>query len=286
MSNREKFCLQWNDFEANIRSSFQGLREEQDYCDVTLACDDNYQVEAHKIILSAGSNFFREILRKNKHKNPLIYLKGIKRLDLENVIDFLYNGEAYVAQEDLKKFIETAQDLKVKGLQSNLKDEGDQNLKDNISSVDSKSSQDDDCNPYSNPQNVELTEVDLVGKIYNTFDANEFSVTQAEEVSLVVSTTHELDLQIEQMIEKNGMLWQCKVCGKTAKQKGDAKKHAEIHIESVSHPCHICNKPSSTRDALKNHIRNMHSQQLFNCNVCGKSGMRKLNFKNHSIRCQ
>ena len=43
MSNNQKIRLEWNDFETNIRNSFKGLREEQDYFDVTLACDDGYQ---------------------------------------------------------------------------------------------------------------------------------------------------------------------------------------------------------------------------------------------------
>ena len=92
-----QFCLKWEDFETNIRHSFRGLREERDPFDVTLASDDGHQVEAHKIILSAGSQFFSEIFRKTKH--PFIYLKGISKAELEFVVDFLYNGEANVAQK-------------------------------------------------------------------------------------------------------------------------------------------------------------------------------------------
>jgi len=36
----EKFCLRWNDFESNISVAFRELREEKDFFDVTLACDD------------------------------------------------------------------------------------------------------------------------------------------------------------------------------------------------------------------------------------------------------
>ena len=45
-------CLRWNDFESNVSSAFRDLREEKDFFDVTLACEDS-QVEAHKVILSA-----------------------------------------------------------------------------------------------------------------------------------------------------------------------------------------------------------------------------------------
>ena len=44
----EKFCLRWNDFESNISSAFRELREDKDFFDVTLACDDD-QIQAHKV---------------------------------------------------------------------------------------------------------------------------------------------------------------------------------------------------------------------------------------------
>ena len=53
MSASEKFCLKWNDFETNISLAFRELREEKDFFDVTLACDDDNQIQAHKVILSA-----------------------------------------------------------------------------------------------------------------------------------------------------------------------------------------------------------------------------------------
>ena len=72
----DKFCLRWNDFETNISSAFRELRDDKDFFDVTLACDDE-QIQAHKVILSACSPFFRSILRRNPHQSPLLYLKGI-----------------------------------------------------------------------------------------------------------------------------------------------------------------------------------------------------------------
>merc|ERR1719318_1501898 len=116
----EKHCLKWNDFQTNIRESFRKLREDQRLFDVTLATDDGHQIQAHKMILSAGSDFFNNIFMTTDHTNMLIYLKGVNRVELENVADFLYNGEASVAQEELSKFLETAQGLQVKGLQDDL----------------------------------------------------------------------------------------------------------------------------------------------------------------------
>jgi len=114
----EKFCLRWNDFESNISSAFRELRDDNDFFDVTLACDDE-QIQAHKVILSACSPFFRNILRRNPHQNPLLYLKGVKFTDLQSVLNFMYHGEVNVAQEELNSFLAVAEDLRVKGLTQN-----------------------------------------------------------------------------------------------------------------------------------------------------------------------
>merc|ERR1719507_2449296 len=94
------------------------LREDKDFFDVTLACDDQ-QMQAHKVILSACSPFFRSVLKKNPHAHPLLYLKGVKYVDLVAVLNFMYHGEVNVAQEELNSFLAVAEELKVKGLTQN-----------------------------------------------------------------------------------------------------------------------------------------------------------------------
>ena len=119
MSTQEKFCLRWNDFETNISSAFRELREDKDFFDVTLACEDD-QIQAHKVILSACSPFFRTVLKRNPHERPLLYLKGVRYLDIAAVLNFMYHGEVNIAQENLNTFLAVAEDLQVKGLtQSN-----------------------------------------------------------------------------------------------------------------------------------------------------------------------
>ena len=119
MAASEKFCLRWNDFESNIGLAFKEIREEKEFFDVTLACEDDNQVMAHKVILSACSPFFRNILRRNSHQHPLLYLKGVKHRDLLAILNFMYQGEVSVAQEELNIFLSVAEDLRVKGLTQN-----------------------------------------------------------------------------------------------------------------------------------------------------------------------
>ena len=68
MGSSENFCLRWNDFESNVSGAFRELRAESDFFDVTLTCDDTNAnsrrpMQAHKVILSACSNLFKQMLR-------------------------------------------------------------------------------------------------------------------------------------------------------------------------------------------------------------------------------
>ena len=112
----EKLCLQWNDFKDNVNKAFGNLREDHDFADVTLACEDGHQIDVHKVILAASSPFFRNLLVRNKHAHPLIYMRGVKSEDLVAIIDFLYCGEANVLQENLDTFLAIAGELKLEGL--------------------------------------------------------------------------------------------------------------------------------------------------------------------------
>ena len=111
----EKFSLSWESFRANLGSALQELKENNDFCDVTLAAEDE-QIKAHKIIISAGSPFLKKILRRNEHAHPLLYLKGIKMCDLKDLLTFMYHGQVEVSEENLGQFLEAANDLEVLGL--------------------------------------------------------------------------------------------------------------------------------------------------------------------------
>ena len=120
----EKLCLKWNDFQENVNSAFGNLREDKEFTDVTLACEDGQQIEAHRVILAASSPFFQNLLNKNmkKHHHPLIYMKGVKFEDLCAIVDFLYLGEANIFQESLDSFLGIAEELKLKGLTDQTRD--------------------------------------------------------------------------------------------------------------------------------------------------------------------
>ena len=78
----EKVCVKWNDFQENISSSFANIRKDFEFSDVTLACEDGQQLEAHRVILAASSPFFQKLFRRNKHAHPLLYMRDVAFQDL------------------------------------------------------------------------------------------------------------------------------------------------------------------------------------------------------------
>ena len=117
MVSSETYSLKLSEFSHNLTSFFGEQKDHSDFTDTTLACDDQTQITAHRVLLAASSSFFKDILSQQKNPNLLIYIRGIRSRDLNGLLDFIYHGEVNVYQEDLDGFLEIADELGFKGLE-------------------------------------------------------------------------------------------------------------------------------------------------------------------------
>ena len=261
MTSSEKFSLRWNDFQDNTISAFSNLREDKVFTDVTLISEDGQQLEAHKVILTASSPFFMNLLKINKHPNPLVYLKGFKAKDLHSLIDFIYNGVADVYHDNLDKFLALAEELQLKGLtggvdkneeiEENINLNNEQNMKKDLSSsfykieIDSKQDK-----PASK----------LISSVIAT-------TSPAAQVSFTGGSAEELKETLWSMISQEGPVLTCTVCGKSKDKAMDreAKKqmvsHVEsLHMEGVMYECTKCEKTFRSKAAFNTHTSRVHKQ--------------------------
>ena len=85
----------------NLRRMLHDMRGRSDFTDVTLVCDDDALVEAHKVVLGALSPVFRKMLASNHllypgpGSHPMIYLRGVKHQDMEAILRYIYLGEMF-----------------------------------------------------------------------------------------------------------------------------------------------------------------------------------------------
>ena len=255
MSNSsEKFCLKWNDFQQNIISSFGDLRKDNDFSDVTLVCEEDQKIEAHRIILTACSPFFSSVLKKNKHSHPLIYMRGLKAKDLVAILDFIYYGEANICQDDLEGFLALAEELQLKGL-AKSEDPAMYDTQENISTP---------LVRKSRKQTIPKEE-NTNGESQYLENTNFLVPMNVDKALLTIDPSIEdLKAKIDSLLERDMEgHYRCSVCGKTNKgieSKKIVKQHIETHFEGFAHPCNQCEKVTRSRHSLQMHIYRHHGK--------------------------
>ncbi|XP_037091744.1 uncharacterized protein LOC119111954 [Pollicipes pollicipes] len=115
MNSQQQYCLKWNNHQTNLQRVFARLLRNEIFTDVTLACE-GHALQAHKLVLSACSSYFEHLFTMHPDKAPLVILKDIKYEDIKAIVEFMYQGEINISQEQLPSLIRTAETLKVKGL--------------------------------------------------------------------------------------------------------------------------------------------------------------------------
>ena len=254
----EKLCLQWNEFRKNVKSAFGRLRNDKEFTDVTLACEDGQLMEAHKVILAASSPFFEKILQKSKHPRPLIYLKGFQSRDFSSILDFLYFGQVKVFQEDFDSFLCIAEEIQLKGLTGQ-----------SSGALIEEQEKTERSEPVHNSNHLSQKSTS-----HHTEKEARENVPKQTSSAVAIPSQSSADLQaldekVKSMMEKgqkmipvgkhpNGTPKQavsfiCKVCGKEG-HITSIRDHIEYnHLQGICIPCGLCDKTFSSRATLRKH---------------------------------
>ncbi|KAL0280079.1 UNVERIFIED_CONTAM: hypothetical protein PYX00_001474 [Menopon gallinae] len=113
----EHFSLRWNNYNDNMKTGFHDLLRREDFVDVTIAAEGKL-IQAHKMVLSICSPYFKNIFKANPCQHPVVFLKDVTHKELAGILQFMYLGEVSVQQEELGRFLKTAEALQIKGLTS------------------------------------------------------------------------------------------------------------------------------------------------------------------------
>jgi len=249
----EKFSLKWNDFTSKVQKSFRNLRTEDDFFDITLVGDDYKHVTAHKVVLSSCSEYFKGVFSNNKkhfQSHAFICLEGLNHRDLNNVLDYIYQGEVQIHQEELDRFLGIAQRLKLEGLIGG--EEQDDKIEGLIGGKEQKDDDDDNSiledKIITQQENVSVTERE-----------NNILKKRGIIESQNISNLAELDQKVEESYSKEVTgCYQCHYCSKSFKLRGHIKEHVEIHFGDLSLPCSVCDSTHRCRKSLRNHVYRYH----------------------------
>jgi len=120
--NQEGFKLSWSTYSDHQRDMLQEIMKSDNLTDVTLVCDDDVQIKAHKVVLSASSVVFKKIIHGLPRNNTdsVIYLRGIQHQEMESILEFIYLGEATCPQKRMDELWNVAKNLEIKGLNKDV----------------------------------------------------------------------------------------------------------------------------------------------------------------------
>ena len=262
----EQFHLSRNDFHVTATGTFKTLIDDKNFVDVTLVCEDDKQLTAHKVILSANSIFFKNILTNNHHQHPLIYLSGIKFCDLQSLVKFMYLGEVSIQEKDLKAFLFASEMLKIEGLSSYFK--MFTSVSQNNSVIEAENSVEETTNKETFPAKLiqaeqidgALIDKDIESKQYPSklnlpnFEYEEMEGLEKED------PVQEIEKVFKFELGSDGK-YPCGQCDHRATSITSLYIHKQSSHDQVTYSCDLCQYEATTTDILNNHKRSHFDTQ-------------------------
>ena len=239
-----KILLNHFDYEGHLAKRFKEMLSDDAFADVTLVCSDDKQIQAHRVILSSSSPFFKNIFLKNPHQHPLLYLNGVQYKDMKDVLQFIYTGQVQVAQDDLPNFMKVASQMKIYGLMENVAFKQELIEHDDKSEVNDSYEMDFPDDPIKEEHNLarEKFNCAMCGKEFEHTDDLKKHVL-----------TH------KKMKEPR---FKCEKCNKMFTTKGALKRHDQGDHEGLRYSCDKCEYTAAQSQSLKFHKINYHPVML------------------------
>jgi len=281
--------LSGNDFSNDTMNAFKGLLEDEHFTNVTLVTDGNKQIKAHKVILSAFSPFFKEILVNNPHQHPLVYLRGVKHEYLQSMVDFVYLGQTKIKFEEVTEFIKVASDLQIKGLCSpqNLqndskKEKVDDSYRPVPSELETQTEMEDKENCIKEEDNnlaIKQEAPDfLVDRTNSNLATSSEVMDPIDNLEVVMDDSYLNTTEIAMddsylntsISEPPVQRFPCEFpgCRYIAAQKRYLREHRQAIHEGIKYACDTCDHKATTKSNLKKHKQLKHEVDKFPCHQC------------------
>ncbi|XP_067013323.2 zinc finger and BTB domain-containing protein 14 isoform X2 [Anabrus simplex] len=308
MAEEQQFCLRWNNFQVNITSQFEALRDEEDFVDVTLACEGK-RLKAHKVVLSACSPYFKDLFKSNPCKHPILFMRDVEFRHLQSLVEFMYAGEVNVAQAQLSSFLRTAESLQIRGLteapQRHKQMDGNvqgttssshhtasspgDNSRANASSPEEEGDDDDvlSLSPPSTPPPAKRQCRDQDDASHGpSVHTNQGDSVKNEVPDMVEPKVEAPDYSSDGESKQDGGAMSASFMGldnSVDMNTSFTGLHADQRkLHSLDpRPCPICYRMYSNLSNLRQHLRLIHNPQTVACPLCSKPFKTKLYLKRH-----
>ena len=246
--HQEKYSLMWHTYSDHLRSMMKEMMMNEDFSDVTLVTEDKKQIKANINILRACSPVFKDILKKEKNSNQIMYLRGIEFPEMESIMQFMYLGEATFSKERIDEFLAVAKSLEIKEICNAGPEPNEYDEPDNESSV---------CDSETTTENLEEETV--------ISDQMEMKAPQER----------------KRRVDSVNVKYECDQCHKTYSGGRELSRHKQSAHQGVKYDCDQCDHQARRQDNLALHIQSIHEGIKYACGQCDLQFTQKSNLRTH-----
>ena len=283
------FTLSWEDFNQKCPKVFKDLWLDTELSDVTLATEDRGQLTAHKVILAASSPFFKRLLEKNQNPHPLLFLMGVKMVQLKQLLSYIYLGKCDLTQEQLSAFMATGKQLEIEGLSGEIEESKECYSPSKINRQES----------YSPKETPELSADFEESKERISQSQAEVLDSPLDEQNEAMEQTNWVDREdkcLQTPVTKNEVetsntdiirlkdaskRWKCDQCDYQTSSPSHLRQHTQNVHEGLKYDCTICDFRYSDKSNLKRHLNTKHKGLMYNCDSCSFKATRKSSLENY-----
>ena len=274
--HQEKYSLTWHSYSDHLKSMMKELMMNEVFSDVTLVTEDKKQIKANINILGACSPVFKDILKKDKNSNQIMYLRGIQFPEMESIMQFIYLGEATFYEERMDEFLAVAKSLEIKEL-CNAGPEQDDEPNDEPFS----------CSPVTSTENME--EKNVVSEKMQ-MQAPQEKERQRRVVN--IDGKYECDqchkiyysqrgLYRHKQSDHQGVKYACDQCDYQATQQIHLTTHIQSKHEGIRFACDHCDYQANYPTDLTRHIRSRHEGVKYACDQCDQQFTQRSSLRTH-----
>merc|ERR1712129_25797 len=292
-------------FHSQVKSALKGLLFKDTFTDVTLISEDLAQIPAHKIILSSFSSVLGAILSTAPQSKPVLYLRGVKEVEMKLLLHFLYEGEVSMHQEQLQNFLKIVKELGVTGDFDHCESDGviknertasdliDQTIQEvhikqkevenQYQNNTSDLIDDDEQTIHEAQGEFEILDPSFTTDLNDdeenmqkvTIKLNAFEMQENKEEEKV-KYTNDIKLKEVSKINQN-----CQHCSMTFTLKKQLFKHIDGEHKGLEYNCTKCEYSNKKWENLRFHIRKVHEKLFYSCNLCTYTNVKRFKLRQH-----
>ena len=276
------------DFSELSKGVLTELWNDTNFHDVTLVCDGDQQVKAHKVVLASFSQFFKNILTKNPHQHPLIYIKGVNLEKLKVILDFIYSGEVTIDQDSLDSLLQLSKDLEIRGLfegdsfmgniagqRENEERFVEQDIKGELVEIETEPN-------LTISESVDVADQEDKKPVgskkdrYYPCDRCEYIATNSKFLKRHKSEAHKTHNEKGSGFDANHIMEEMsgivtepnRTISETAEVADQEDEKPNVITKERCYPCEECDYTATNNGVLYRHKRSDHKNQVFTCEQC------------------